>query len=283
MDNNANTKVNLDLNESSAHHLAMQWSFDSFYYTILDITEKKYLTINNIPLTGNRTEKSKILNQTFTEHGILSRKYASACLLAQSYKAMLVPETLFDSKNLNAFLKFHHEIDDKDHIHFVPVKPAEAFIVFSVPAYVEEILEKCQPGVKYSHHSHPLIDHAIRFTASTDPLTNLNIHFGKDFFDVLITRNNKILLFNSFFYQKYSDVVYFIVNILNLFSLHPDHSRIKISGLVDVKSEIETELGKIFKNIQFSQFSLDFKYSEAMYTIPQHTLVNLLNLYNCES
>ncbi len=109
----------------------------------------------------------------------------------------------------------------------------------------------------------------------------MHIHFSDDFFDILIVKNNKIQLFNSFFYKKNTDVIYFVSNLLNLFSLTPENTKIYISGDINLESELKHELGKIFKIIIIENFDLNYYYGEKFSTIAQHKFVNLLNVFNC--
>ena len=270
------------LQENEPYHLSMQVCSEGFLYSILDIKNRKYCGLKQYATTGTNEDKSEQIINILAQEAHFSFPFTSVYLQTQSYKAMLVPESLFDSNNLRTFLKFHHDVDEKDRIHFAPVKAAEAFIIFSIPVAIEDEILKYFPNVKFSHHSIPFITTALQSSTTNDTLSTININFGKDFFDVLIVRNKKILLFNSFFYQKYTDVVYFVSNIINLFSLQPSHSQIIISGLVEEKSEIEAELAKMFSAIYYAQYNLDFKYAEALSSIPQHYYVNHLNLYHCE-
>jgi hypothetical protein len=194
---------------------------------------------------------------------------------------MLVPESLFDSNNLRAFLKFHHDVDEKDHIYFQELKPAEAFVIYTVPVFLEEIVRANFKGAKFSHHSFSLIYNAFENKNKNEALPSIHIHFSNDFFDVLIIKNNKIQLFNSFFYKKNTDVIYFVSNLLNLFSLTPDNIKIYILGDINLESELKQELGKIFKIINFEKFNPGFIYGDKFSTLAQHKFTNLLNVFNC--
>jgi hypothetical protein len=150
-----------------------------------------------------------------------------------------------------------------------------------MPTEVQEVIMNKFPKAKIAHHSVPFIHNALTYHDVNEAAPCLHIYFASDFFDVLIVRNNKVQLFNSFFYKKYTDAIYFLVNLLNLFSLKPDHSKVYISGDVDENSELKTELEKIFKPISFEHYNLDYLYDESLTTSAQHKIVNLLNLYSC--
>jgi hypothetical protein len=274
---------NFSFINSINYHLSLQIGPGTLSYAILNIEDKKYQVLKHINFNISAEKLLKELLLTEIENDTnLKYKYASVAFQYQSFRSMLVPESLFDHKNLKAFLKFHHDVDDKDQIKSYFIKLAEAFVIFSIPNYIEEIVNTHFANVKYMHHCIPFINTSLHQASKDNEATALHINFAPDFFDVLIVRNNKIQLYNSFFYKKYTDVVYFVSNILNLFSLKPDNTGLYITGELQAKTELQTELEKIFKSIKFEKYSLDFSYAPAFSDLEQYQFVNLLNLYSCE-
>ena len=268
---------------SKNYLLVLQTGSKAVTYAIFDIADKKYVGLNHIPFNSIPENQSiEYIKKSLEEDPLLSYKFSDVVFQHLSFRAMLVPESLFDSKNLRAFLRFHYDVDEKDYIHFQELKSAEAFVIFTVPVQIEELLCSKYPQVKFSHHTIPFINSALSSREGKDNFPSLHIYFANNFFDIMIVRNNKIQLFNSFFYKKYTDVLFFIVNILNLFSLKPDNTKINIMGDLDEVAEMESELKKIFKTINFEKFNPVFNYDSKISSLDQHRFANLLNLYPCE-
>jgi hypothetical protein len=273
---------NFDFDKDKNYSLALEVGTNKLNYVLLDKAEKKFIGLksfnfNSIP----ENEVPDILKKTIADELILSHNFDEVILQYQSFRAMLVPDSLFDSNNLRAFLKFHHDVDEKDHIYFQELKPAEAFVIFTIPVFLEEIVRVKFSSVKFSHHSQSFINNALEYNDKAETVPTMHIHFSNDFFDVLIVKNNKIQLFNSFFYKKNTDVIYFVSNLLNLFSLMPENTRIYISGDINPGSELKHELWKIFKIINFESFTPGFNYGHKFSNLAQHKFTNLLNVFNC--
>jgi hypothetical protein len=263
--------------------LVLQTGNKAITYAVFDIAANKYVGLKHVPFdTVPDIQIIEFIKKSLEEDRLLSFKFSEVVYQHLSFRAMLVPESLFDSKNLRAFLRFHYDVDEKDYIHFQELKPAEAFVIFTVPVLIEDLLCHKYPQVKFSHHTIPFIHNAIDGSDKNDNSPGLHIYFANDFFDIMIVRNNKIQLFNSFFYKKYTDVLFFIANILNLFSLTPGSTKIHILGEVNDASELKAELKKIFKVINFEKFNPDFEYNSGLPLLEQHRFANLLNLYPCE-
>jgi hypothetical protein len=268
------------LDNNCNYHLSIQGNATKLSFALLDVNNNKYIGVKDYAF-DNQEDAKKLLQQLFSEDPLFKCNFKSVIFQYQSYRAMLVPDTLFDSKNLKAFLKFHHNLDESDYIHYLPLKQAEAFVIFSIPVYYEEILNSKYPDVKYLHHSIPYIYNAIENRGNDVNYPSLHVHFTSDFFDVLILRNKKIQLFNSFFYKKYTDVIYFIINILNLYSYLPAHTKIYLSGEVEENTELYKELKTLFNSLNLESYVSTYHYSDEMKNIGQHKFVNLINAYSC--
>ncbi len=254
---------NFEFDKSKNYSLALQVGSHKLTFVILDKKDKRFVGFKSYNFNSlKESEIQEILKKTLADEIIFSHNFDEIIVQYQSFRAMLVPESLFDSNNLRAFLKFHHDVDEKDHIHFLEIKPAEAFVIFTVPVFLEEMVRVKFPDAKYSHHSLSFIYNALEKKDKNETAPAMHIHFSDDFFDILIVKNNKIQLFNSFFYKKNTDVIYFVSNLLNLFSLTPENTKIYISGDINLESELKHELGKIFKIIIIENFDLNYYYGE---------------------
>ena len=267
---------------SKKYHLSIQLSGNNLSYAILEIDENRYVYLKSCPIlhSSEKSYESQV-EEIFDLEKLLSYSFSTVYVQFLSFRAMLVPETLFDSKNLGAFLKFHHDVGEKDHIHYLESKPAEAFVIFSVPRDIEKLFKSKFKNLTMSNQAVPFINSSLSYATKENSNPVLFINISNDFFDILIVKNHKIQLFNSFFYKQHTDLIYYIANIVNLFSLNTSKTELHIMGCIELSSELDKELSKIFKTISFEKFNLDFNYSEEFATLQQHKFVNLLNLYHC--
>jgi predicted XRE-type DNA-binding protein len=202
-------------------------------------------------------------------------------LVNQTYRSMLVPESLFDKNNLVTFLKFHHHVDEKDYLHYVKIVDSEAYSVFSIPSEMENLLSSKFEKVHYLHHSIPFISSALLNYNKYNTLPEFYLNVTPDFFDILIIRNKKIQLFNSFLYQKNTDAIYFIVNILNLYSYSPNHVKLIISGNVSKEDGFYSGLAKIFNMVELQEASSSVNIEQGLQPIEMQKLIHVFNSVLC--
>ena len=250
-------------------------------YTVFDEKQNLYKGIKNL-LFDNPQDLENSFEQILNEDYILKTKFKKEYFIYNSYRAMLVPDTLFDSEHLNEFLKFHHNVNEKELILYHKLEQAEAYVIFTIPIRYEYILHKKYPDVNIFHHSIPFISNSLK-ESQDEQYPILCINVSSDFFDVLIAKKGQILLFNSFFYRKHSDIVYFIVNIINLYSLTTEHTKLILTGNIDLNSVLVVELKKIFPLINFTGFNNSFNFTEETKSLEQHKYSNLINFLHCVS
>jgi hypothetical protein len=268
--------------EQTHYQLFLQISNKSLSYSFFDKQGRKFVGLKHYKFE-NKTEADlkKTIQNILTDDELLLNEFEKVIIQFESIKTMLVPASLFDSKKLKSYLKYHHDISDADQIGYTELKKAGAFVIFSYPIFIDEIFRKHFENVSFTHHSVPFINNVF-LTQQTDVNTYFHVHFANDFFDVLLMNNNNIKLYNSFSYKKYTDVIYFLSNIINVHSLTPEVVKIIISGEIARSSEIIMELEKIFDHIHFERYSQKFQYNPALSALPQSRFVNLLNLSHCE-
>ena len=154
-------------------------------------------------------------------------------------------------------------------------------MIFSVPREVEKLFKSKFKNLTMSNQAIPFINSSLSYVTKENSTPVLFINISNDFFDILIVKNQKIQLYNSFFYKQHTDLIYYIANIVNLFSLKTATTELHIMGSIELNSELDKELSKMFKTISYEKFNLDFNYSGEFATLQQHKFVNLLNLYHC--
>lgn len=273
---NINTfEAGYNLQNDLKKQLILQIGSDSFSYAVLENDKKKCVGIKQFKIN-----QVSDLENILSNEEVLKASFESICVQYKSPKAVLVPSSLFDTKNLKAYLKFHFDIEDSEQIYFQEIKNQEAFLVYPLPLRIENILKKKFSSVKFSHHSFSFLQTA--FEHQKDINVSLHVHVSGNFFDVLVLKKNTIQLFNSFFCQKFTDVLFFTINILNLFSLEPDNIRFYASGEISENSDEASELKKIVKNIRYEKFRQDINFNSQTLALEQHKYITLLNLINCE-
>ncbi|HOT15434.1 MAG TPA: DUF3822 family protein [Bacteroidales bacterium] len=249
-------------------------------YTIFNKETTSFSAIESDKYASD-IELTESIKKIINKESVSAASCEQLILVNQTYRSMLVPESLFDKNNLVTFLKFHHNVDERDYLHYVKIADSEAYSVFSIPSTIEDLLSSKFEKVHYLHHSIPFISSALSIYNKYNTLPEFYLNVTPDFFDILIIRNKKIQLFNSFLYQKYTDAIYFIVNILNLYSYSPNNVKLIISGNINKEDNFYSGLAKIFNMVEIQKIPPSVKVEPDMQPVEMQKLVHVFNAVLC--
>jgi len=106
------------------------------------------------------------------------------------------------------------------------------------------------------------------------------IHFSPNQFSVLIKKSGQLQLAQIYHYQAPLDVVYYLLKIVEEFSLSKEETALIISGLIEESSDLYKELYQYFLHIHFAKPSLGTVDGN---TYPPHFFTSIYNLTACVS
>lgn len=266
---------------NNSYKLSIEISSSMFRYVIFDQSKNIFIGLKEY-IRPQYLSDTNFVNEILVNDQLLSINFIEVVVIYQSWRTMLIPQSIFNPNNLNDFLKFHHEVNADENIKWNSLFKTETFCVYVIPNSIENELKTKFTSVKFYHHTAILINNTLSECSAINSNIGLNINFGENFFNVLITRNQKVILFNSFFYKTYTDIVYFLANILNLYSITPGKLELIISGEIENSSEITSEMQRLFGKIVFAPLCKHYNYSELFSNIEAHKYSNILNSFHCE-
>jgi hypothetical protein len=146
--------------------------------------------------------------------------------------------------------------------------------MYSLPSSIHELVSRL-PNVKYYHVYTPSLKVYNGFTADIQ----VSVHLTTQHFRVLVRKEGKILLIQTYFYKTPLDIVYYLLKIFSEFSLDQKETYVILSGLVEEDSAMYKELYSYFTNLHFAQppgISLPAN------DHPHHFFTSLYNVAACE-
>ena len=210
---------------------------------------------------------------------MLNLKYQKVYLLPCNKEKILLPASLFNKNELADMYRVCLAPQKNDILLYRKIKLMESYLVEALPRSFVTFLTARFQSLFLVNHAYPFIIHSL-----SNILVNAN-HLFMDihdqYFDLLLTRSNDILLFNSFTYGSVNDIIYYALNCLQQCNVHPDHLQTTISGnLVNDPVLVDT-LNKYISNIailNYAPLSQLVKNNE----LNNSSFIHLLNIHKCE-
>jgi hypothetical protein len=206
----------------------------------------------------------------------LKEFYAIRIMVHEGYFA-LVPESLFDLRDMKAYLSLNHPHRLKCKALSNRINATGAVCVFSMDQTLYFLLKNKFPGADFCHTSLPFCSMALNNKSD-----GCFVQSYENSLEIAVVMHQKLLLYNIFSIQSENDIVYFILNAYKSLSLDPYSLPLIIGGVLTKNSESVKLAEKYIKSIRF------YENPDALLTIngefeyPSHYFLNHREILSCE-
>jgi hypothetical protein len=189
-------------------------------------------------------------------------------------QSIFVPSNKYKQENTGILLEAAGATTANVKIVSELVSDWQLYNLYTVPGEILEWIERKFPAAN-CRHQYSL--HISNMNVA-DPGGLLAVDFRKEFFTVVTSNNNKLLLAQTFEYTTPEDVLYFLLKTCQQFSLTQQDVKLQLSGLVDKQSSLYKELYHYFINMEFREANW-----KATGDYPAHFFTLLNDLARCAS
>ncbi len=267
--------------DNSIHyHLSLQIDSEGFAYCLLDSRRKRYIVFQKY-LYGKSGDIVSLVNKLekhLEEDEILNASFKSSSCIYLTQKSTLVPNAFFDESKLKDYFEFNHPLDELDEIHFNLVPEIDASNVFAIPTYLANLLYNKFKGLKIYHQATPFIKSTLK---DFRPSSSVHINLNPGFFDIIVKQGHQLKLYNTFLYQNDTDMLYYVLFIINQLKLNPETIPLTICGEMSDRISYQESLSKYVPKMMFLEPASP-GFSNVFERLSKHKFFNLFYLFNCE-
>jgi hypothetical protein len=269
----------LDINATENYELAVQANPDGFHFCLLDTLRNKFVLIRTFEPEAGKYFTAGMLKDIISRDDFLTKSFRKTRIVTDSRKFTLVPAPLFDSTRKDEYFRFSHGNSNGSVINSNKVPDPDAFVVFSIPAEIDDALTAYFPDAVRFSHLIPLFDHAAKERRSIQG-NYIHAHIEREFLNLLVYKGNKLVLCNAYAYKTASDILYFIMNAFNKLEIRQEET-IWVSGAIRRNDSINAEMSPYIRTIRFSQPLGSSTFSYVFEDIDLHRFLNLFSVFNC--
>jgi len=248
--------------------------------TFFDDQSQTYLSYEQFDFKkeDDWTDALRTLEKILPSAEYQTQKDIQICLSNSLYT--LVPQALFNERELESYLSFNHPIE-KDHqlqFHSTKLESFDAVVVFAIPRSLEFMLKAKLPPYQLVHFSAPILE-AIGL--NTLEHNELLIHVQREQFEVIYAPNGKLNFFNSFHYQSKEDFIYYLLYVMEQLQLEREKTKLILVGEIEKDSAIFQTLYTYIKEVCFGEKAKDVQYSAVLGELNDHSNFSLFNQHLC--
>ena len=259
---------------------------DGFVFAVLDNNDFRYIALEDYAISPSmhayqRQDFFLLLETFIRNHPILNLPFQKAYLAYYTPELILVPEDVYDDHQKHEYFSFcatmpkdHKLIGERMNILY-------ARGIYAVPDDLHSFLEKMFPGLRMKHHGVVLIESTLAAQKLEPRQVDVVVHLRKTHFEVLLVDKQQLKYYQSFSYQAFDDMLYYLFYVLEQHALDASKMHMLLMGNIAMDTYEYQTLTGFFKRVSFPERNDVFKYSEKFDNIPAHFYHNLLNILTC--
>ena len=223
------------LTSNASYSLSLLIDSEGFSLSVFDKSESMLTSKRvNAGLSDLSLEEVISLIEAETQ---LNFKNINISIESNTY--VIIPMDLFRIEEAADFLFLEHKPSKTDSILFNKIPELGIVDVFSIPGKIHEAISQLFPAAEITHHLSRFISENVRF----QPENCVYCYPRNKTVDIVVTKNSKLLLINSFSYQTPEDFLYFTLNVYEKLSMDIHNLPVYLFNPLK-KSELETLLAK---------------------------------------
>ncbi len=269
---------NLSKKFSSTKELSILIGMDSFAYIIND--ENLYVQILKEytfkPLQPNQ-DWSKTIGPIIEEDAHLKASFNHIWVGVDHQVATLVPNRLFHPDQKLAYLENLTELQDQDELVKDDLNHLSAKLIYPFNKTLQATFHKYFPGYR-SYHLVTTLIRALRVHTAQQNGYHLFVLFRSNSLRVVLYDKNDLLFINHFSYQSATDAVYYLLMVIDQFSLSTMELPVYVAGHLLKDSEIFRLMARYLKSIRFLTAPPQFDMGSQLQRYPEYFFYDLLSL-----
>jgi hypothetical protein len=181
------------------------------------------------------------------------------------------------------YLAFGHKLEAGETVLSDRLESPDAFNIFSVPEKIRELLSLRFGTGRLYHHSTSFITGLLSDHTHRQGKPVLYAWLSGHAANLALADRDGLKIHNRFPYTAPEDVIYYLIYILQQFSVDPATARVVLTGQVSVEDALWKQLGKYIGDPVILPGIPDIHPGKDLEDAPVHEWFPLLNLFRCGS
>ncbi|HZJ35355.1 MAG TPA: DUF3822 family protein [Gillisia sp.] len=231
--------------------LSIQVRLDGLSFCILNCRTKEIVWYKkqDFPKEYNPVKILEKIAILYQNEKVLQSHIGEVVLLFSNDLYSLVPEAYFIEEEASNYLKFNTKILKTDVVAHDSIANKQLVNVYIPYANIINYFFDKYGEFEYKHGISVLTEAVLEFDSGEGTTAYLN-NFT-DYFDLVVVKNNKLLLCNTFSYDTKEDFIYYLLFTAEQLELDPSQFELCLLGDISNESPLYAITYTYIKNIRF--------------------------------
>lgn len=265
--------TNNDITQKNYKKLSIQVSLSGLSFCVFDLLSNKIQTVQSVTFPKNSI-LDEVLWKAFIDYPILNQAYDEIVVLHDNNLNTFVPTPLFDEKYLGSYLQFNVKVFETDLFGYDTLAFNDLNNVYVPYVNINNFLLDQYNTFTYKHKSSIFVEQLLKLNNSSSEEKEVYIHFQTNYFEIVVVKGNKLILFNSFEYSSPEDFIYYILFTFEQLQLNPDSVSVKLLGTISKDSAYFEIAYKYIRNCNlFNPFILPTSFGRTDEELRNHFIL----------
>ncbi|WP_288981240.1 DUF3822 family protein [uncultured Flavobacterium sp.] len=217
-----------DITQKTYKKLVIQVALNTFSFCVFDLITNKVLHTQALNLEKNKVIEEQLW-RAFVDYPILTKNYDEVVVLHNNNLNAFVPSSLFDPHFLASYLQYNTKIFETDFFAYDVITPYEINNVYVPFMNINNFLLDQFESFDYKNSNSILVKKCIDFSKNKEE-KQVFVHIQKEHFEIVVVRNQELILFNSFHYSTAEDFIYYLLFTCEQLQLNPETINVQLFG-----------------------------------------------------
>lgn len=248
--------MNLNITDKNYRKLILQVALNGFSFCVIDTLNDEILSVHDVPFDvfQKNSKVEDLYWSAFLNHKELTKLYDEVVVVHNNNLNTFVPKALFDEDYLASYLQYNTKVFETDFYTFDAVENQEINNVYVPYINLNNYLLDQFESFDYKHFSTILLERLLALSKNKKE-TQVFVHFSAEKFEIVVLKNQQLLLFNSFNYTTKEDFIYYLLFTVEQLQLNPEYFNLSLLGAISEGDDFFEIAYKYVRNVQLLDVS----------------------------
>ena len=266
--------MNQDITQKTYKKLCFEVATSNLSFCVIDLISNKIITHKSYAFNQNNVLEEELW-KIFVENPILEEKYDDVVVLHNSNLNTFVPSSLFDPNYLGSYLQYNSKVFETDYFAYDYLDTYDLNNVFIPYTNINNYLLDHYDTFDYKNCNSIFVKKALDFSKNNDA-KQVWVHFQNDRFEIVVTKNKHLLLFNTFIYKTLEDFIYYLLFTYEQLQLNPEIVPVQFIGDISEESDSFKIAYKYIRNCSL----LDVSHLKTAFNVEEKDLLKHFILFH---
>jgi hypothetical protein len=260
--------------------LSLYVSASSFFYAISTNQFKNVVELCHVDLntSGSNMDHTALISFLITNHSLHQKKFEKVNIAILNTEFTMVPDAFAMEQEIKPVLQFATGVEQQKRSQKHQLQQLKFF--YGLDTELATSLERVFPNASIRHAGAATV--SLLFSQHSLVNSTLYLNVEEGFIELAAKDKNNLLFYNVFHYESNEDILYYLLFMMEQFSLNPLHIKLSIAGQRPVSDDLFKSIKKYIKQVHFCVFDPSINLNGDMSALPGHYYFTLLNQHLCE-